>query len=148
MRVWRVSRHDGLDGEGGLLAPGRWHSRGRRVVYTADHPALAILEVLVHLEIDPAVPPNGYVLFEIDVPAALAIDDAAVPAASLGDPAVTRAIGDRWLAAMSGSVLRVPSAIAPKARNFLLNPAHADTAKIAVVGRTSDPFDPRLLRGA
>ena len=52
MRLWRISNHASLTGEGGLYASGRWHTRGQRVVYLADHPASALLEVMVHLEID------------------------------------------------------------------------------------------------
>ncbi|HXH47142.1 MAG TPA: RES family NAD+ phosphorylase [Bradyrhizobium sp.] len=52
MRIWRISNFDDLSGIGGLKTDGRWHDRGRHVVYAADHPASALLEVMVHLEID------------------------------------------------------------------------------------------------
>jgi RES domain-containing protein len=146
MRLWRVSRHDGLDGEGGLIVSGRWHSRGRRVVYAAEHPALAILETLVHLEIDPAAPPKGHFLFEIDLPVPPKPAVAKVPLSAFDDPAATRAIGDRWLAAAKSMALRVPSAAAPRAFNYVLNPAHPGFARARIVARTPEPFDPRLWR--
>lgn len=37
-------------GEGGLSGSGRWHRRGRPIVYTATHRSLAMLEILVHLD--------------------------------------------------------------------------------------------------
>ena len=36
-----------FDGTGGLHGSGRWHSRGRRIVYTASSESLAKLEALV-----------------------------------------------------------------------------------------------------
>jgi RES domain-containing protein len=60
-------------------------------------------------------------------------------------PAVTRDIGDRWLDGCSGALLQVPSVIVPRARNFLLNPAHPDAAKFVVGEVIHAPFDPRLL---
>ncbi len=46
MVVWPISNHLALDGSGGLRASGRWHSRGRRIVYCALNPATALLEAL------------------------------------------------------------------------------------------------------
>ena len=68
MWLWRISNHASLSGEGGLHASGRWHARGRRVVYLADHPASALLEVMVHLEIDAEDLPSHYQLLGVDVP--------------------------------------------------------------------------------
>jgi RES domain-containing protein len=52
MRLWRISNYADLSGEGGRRAEGRWHERGRPVVYLAEHAALALLETMVHLEIE------------------------------------------------------------------------------------------------
>jgi RES domain-containing protein len=147
MRLWRVSRHEALDGEGGMRAAGRWHSRGRRIVYAAEHPALAILEVLVHLEIEPAAPPRGYALFEIEIPARLRVERAKIASGMLDDESRTRALGDAWLARGATPLLRVPSAAAPHAFNYLINPAHAGAAACRVAGLTPEPFDLRLWRG-
>jgi RES domain-containing protein len=58
---------------------------------------------------------------------------------------VTRQIGDRWLDGCSSALLQVPSVIVPRARNFLLNPAHPGAANIVVVEVIHAPFDLRLL---
>ncbi|AVT78400.1 hypothetical protein RPPS3_43380 [Rhodopseudomonas palustris] len=50
MELWRISNYADLTGTGGLRASGRWHSRGRRIVYLADHPSSAVLEMLVHMD--------------------------------------------------------------------------------------------------
>ena len=65
MRLWRISNHVDLSGEGGRRAAGRWSHQGRRVVYLAEHPALAMLETLVHLEVDVEDLPSTYRLIEV-----------------------------------------------------------------------------------
>src|SRR4026209_2393149 len=100
MRLWRISNHATLSGEGGLYAAGRWHTRGRRVVYLADHPASALVEVMVHLEIDAEDLPAHYQLLGIDVPddvASTALAENELPDGWQQGSALTRAHGDRWL---------------------------------------------------
>lgn len=52
MELWRISNYADLSGEGGLRAAGRWHTRGKRIVYLTDHPASALLELLAHMDRD------------------------------------------------------------------------------------------------
>ncbi len=148
MRLWRISNRKSLAGEGGLRTPGRWHSRGQRIVYCASSPAAALLEVLVHLEVDLQGLPVRYRLFTIEAPADLRVDT--VPAGRLPPdwPSridTTRAIGDDWLADGSTPLLRVPSAIVPETVNFLLNPAHPAASRVVIVGDGQHVIDPRLL---
>jgi RES domain-containing protein len=51
VEVYRVCRriHAALDGEDAFRAGGRWNSPGKRMVYTAESVALAVLENLVHI---------------------------------------------------------------------------------------------------
>src|SRR5450432_3498136 len=100
MRLWRISNHANLSGDGGLYASGRWHSRGRRVVYLADHPASALVEVMVHLEIDAEDLPTHYQLLGVEVPddiAIMRVDEAGLPAGWREQTELTRARGDDWL---------------------------------------------------
>jgi RES domain-containing protein len=146
MEVWRISNYVDLSGSGGVRAGGRWHSRGKPIVYLADHPASAVLEMLVHMDRD--LLPATYRLLRVTVPEAVIgeiVGAEALPADWREHPAVTRGIGDRWLDGASSALLQVPSVIVPRARNFLLNPAHPDAANIAVVEVIHAPFDPRLL---
>jgi RES domain-containing protein len=148
MRLWRISSHATLSGDGGLYASGRWHSKGRRVVYLADHPASALLETLVHLEIDVEDFPTHYQLLAIDAPddiAVSAVDEASLPADWRAQALMTRARGDDWLSAGASALLRVPSAIVPAASNVLLNPAHADASGLSIAAVARTPFDPRLV---
>jgi RES domain-containing protein len=149
MILWRISNHASLDGRGGLQAPGRWHSRGSQIVYLADTPAAALLETLVHLELDYADLPPSYKLLKIEVP-----DDVAVMSLELNrlppdwntNLVATQALGDEWLAGGQTALLRVPSAVAPESWNVLLNPRHADAARARIVAQRQYPWDRRLLR--
>jgi RES domain-containing protein len=117
-------------------------------VYLADHPASALVEVMVHLEIDPEDLPTHYQLLGIEVPdgvAVTALAESELPDGWRQQIAVTRARGDEWLRAGATALLRLPSAIVPEATNYLLNPAHADAARISIASALSAPFDPRLM---
>jgi RES domain-containing protein len=151
MRLWRISAYSDLSGVGGLRASARWHTKGRRVVYLADHPASALLEILVHLEIDPDDLPTNYRVLRIDVPDDIAIIDIVPP----GLPknwrrrlSMTRRKGDAWLAAAPAALMRVPSVIMPDAFNVLLNPAHEDAHRIRIVSAIRLRFDRRLFQTA
>jgi len=59
---------------------------------------------------------------------------------------VSRAIGDAWLATGATAVLFVPSVIArPYEQNILLNPAHADFARLEMTAPRTVEWDARLL---
>jgi RES domain-containing protein len=151
MRLWRVSNHADLSGEGGLRVQGRWHERGQRVVYLSEHAALAVLERLVHLGVDPEDLPSHYQLLTIDVPDDVAVENLAEPevAARVADwrhaPEETRKLTRAWFRERRTALLRLPSVIVPDAFNHLLNPLHLDTARIAIVARQRVEFDVRLF---
>jgi RES domain-containing protein len=151
MRLWRVSNHADLSGEGGRRAEGRWHERGRPVVYLAEHAALALLETLVHLEIDPEDLPSHYQLLTVDVPDGVAIEEIAEAelAARIADwraaPDETRKLARAWFDERRTALLRVPSVIVPAENNYLLNPLHAVAKQITVVAQQKVQFDARLF---
>ena len=146
MELWRISNYADLSGVGGLRAAGRWHSQGRRIVYLADHPSSALLELLVHMDRD--LIPATYQLLRIDIPADMEIEAIAAGDLPLNwrrDTLASREIGDRWLDQSSSPLLQVPSAISEQGQNFLLNPAHPDAEKVIVADIFRAPFDARLL---
>jgi RES domain-containing protein len=148
VRLWRISDFADLSGQGGLLAPARWHSGRNRVVYLADHPASALLEVLVHLEVDADELPDVFQLLAIDAPdefAFEALERARLPENWARDFSVTGTIGDAWLKTARGPLLQVPSAIVPAAFNWLLNPLHPDAAAVRIGEVIRARFDPRLF---
>lgn len=116
----------------------------RRVVYLADHPASALIEILVHTDVD--LIPDSYQLLRVRLPADFTIGEIedGLPDEWKEHQSDTQAIGDRWLDGLSSATLRVPSAVIPKSFNYLLNPDHPDAGGLVITDIISAPFDPRL----
>ncbi len=152
MQVWRLVKtkyaRTAFDGEGARLYGARWSSVGTRVAYAASNSALAVLEVLVHLENVEVL--DSYSLVRASLPDALVT---ALPSASLPNgwnhwpaPPAVQAVGDAWVLANESLALEVPSAIVPGGSNLLINPAHKDFAKFVVERVERYRFDARLVR--
>lgn len=149
MHLYRISNHTSLDGDGGLHASGRWHTRGRPVVYCAPSPAVAVLEILVHLEVEAEDFPSSYQLLTIDVPddvSAAAVESSELPKDWWRNPSVTRSTGDKWLQSGRTPLLAVPCAIVPETSNYLLNPMHPDSSKVRLASIVTYRLDERLRR--
>jgi RES domain-containing protein len=119
------------------------------VVYCAASPAAALLEILVHFEIDMQDLPVRYRLLKIEAPDDLQVESVPVGRLPPDRPArteVTRRLGDGWLTKGSAALLSVPSAIVPETFNVLLNPTHRDANRIVIVQAGEHAFDPRLLK--
>ena len=139
MMVWRMyaSRYDPMDTAGAFLYGGRWHSRGTRVVYAAEHASLAVLETLIHAG-GRKIPPRS--LARIEIPDAVAIEPV-----EWMEFAKSQVFGDRWVEEERTAVLRVPSAAVNRLEsNFVLNPAHPEFSRIIVAGSEDFVFDPRF----
>lgn len=149
MVLWRISNHASLAGDGGMRASGRWHTRGHRVVYCSESPAAALLEILVHFEIEIRDLPARYRLLKLYAPDDLVVEDAHasdLPTDWLEQTDITRSLGDRWLQGDRSALLRVPSAVVPDTFNVLLNPRHERASEIRAVRVSEHAIDPRLLR--
>jgi RES domain-containing protein len=144
MQLWRISNFADLSGRGGLLGDGRWHRRGVSIVYCADHPSTALLEIMVHATRDTV--PDSYQLIEINVSDEFRMANATLRPGWETDPQFTRNLGSDFIAARKHALLKVPSAIMPKASNYLLNPEHGDARRISIANAYRYPFDSRLLK--
>ena len=152
IRAWRLvkSRYAAaaFDGEGARLNGGRWNSPGTLVAYACDSVALATLEVLAHLQSTAVL--ASYSLASVQFPIDLLeqVEVSALPARWRRYPASPelQAIGDRWVKDLRSAALRVPSAIIPSAHNYLLNPVHADFARVKIDPPQPFDIDPRLLK--
>ena len=127
-----------------------WHFAGQPVVYLAEHPALALLEIFVHMEIASVGQlPDGYQLLRVqvgdDLPIA-EIADTDVPSDWRQNPEWTRGAGTEWLQTETTAVLKVPSAVVPFAHNFLLNPAHPAADAVQIVDAMHVKHDSRILK--
>jgi RES domain-containing protein len=147
MVLWRISNYATLEGRGGLYASGRWHTEGRAIIYFAESPAGALVEAVVHLELDPAHFPRSYRLLKAEAPDDLAVKTITdLPRDWISNQITTRTIGDEWLALGKSLLLRVPSAILPETFNVLMNPAHPEAAGVRVLWHEEYPWDARLLK--
>ncbi|WP_326430364.1 RES family NAD+ phosphorylase (plasmid) [Stutzerimonas frequens] len=145
-KLWRISPFADLSGRGGVIASGRWHSAGRPVVYLAETPAGAMLETLVHLELDPEDVPDTYQLLRVELPEEASL----VIAGHLEegweeDHAITQTVGNQWLEEGESLLLQVPSAIMPHTRNYLMNPTHHEAGEVEFEAERWQ-FDKRLLK--
>jgi RES domain-containing protein len=151
MIAWRFSRHVGLDGQGGLVASGRWHTRGRRILYCAPDPATALLEVLVHSAVRTPEALEGFQFLKIEIPDEIALErlaDDLLPADWTQRLEITRDWGDRWLRQGSSAALLVRSVLVPETWNILVNPLHQDAVRIASLADIRFPLDARLVAAA
>jgi RES domain-containing protein len=142
MRGWRICRapYADLSGLGAEQFGGRWNSPGRPMVYAAEHPALAVVEVRVHLDLAPELLPDDYRL--------LAIDFADIEVETLAAlPDSPQEFGDGWIAEKRTPLLRVPSLIVLESFNLLLNPAHPRATAARIETLRPFRFDPRLWFG-
>ena len=107
MLLWRISNYADLIGTGGLLFPGRWHSAGRPIVYLAESPAGALVEILVHLDRDNL--PDRFQLIGVET-GDMTIEQAPPLIAGWeNDVRLSRAAGDEWRGAGRTAALRAPS---------------------------------------
>ena len=144
IEAWRLAKRryaSDLSGEGERRIGGRWNSVGLPVVYLADHPALALVEIRAHLAVPYDSLPDDYVILRVALP-----DEPPEKVPAM--PSDARATGDERLCSERTAVLRVPSAIVPQATNLLLNPKHSLAASAKIISAEPFKFDPRLWHGA
>ncbi len=130
---------------GANLYGGRWNHKGTPLIYSAETRALCALEVLVNSD----ELADDYVAISIEIPNDLSIrivtiDD--LPTGWNSNLAIdaTRDIGTDWAKVLTTAVLSVPSAVIPRERNYILNPAHPDFARIHFSSPEPFYFDERL----
>lgn len=150
-KSWRITKTKYLEkafsGEGAWLFGGRWNSKGQRLVYTAEHASLAVLEVLVHLESSLPLPVYSLIQVEFEDGMIERLELSELPrnwrrGSSL---AATQLIGDKWIEERRSLALAVPSAILPIETIYLINPEHPDFDKISAHKPQAFSFDDRLL---
>ena len=151
MLVWRLVRRRHLEstltGDGARRFGGRWNSKGVALIYTSESLELALLEALVHVDLD--LLPRDY--WQV----CLELDDALVgelprrpPKGWDAAPPYRRAVqsvGDRWVRSVTSLALRVPASVLPERFNVLINPAHADLPRVREVHRERLVWPRRLI---
>jgi RES domain-containing protein len=151
--VWRICKAGrkatAFDGEGARRYPGRWNHKGVPIVYCASSLALASLEYFVHLDSDDW--PDDLVAIRAEVPGDVpfeSVDPRTLPRKwrEIPAPVALQVLGSEWASASRTVALNVPSAIIPSEVNVLLNPKHADLARVVVHAPEPFAFDPRMRK--
>lgn len=148
MVLWRISNYESLDGTGGLYVAGRWHTKGRPILYCTLNPSTALLEILVHIEIDSEDQPDHFQVLRIEGPDSLSLETITVdslPQNWAEDLNVTQTVGDRWLAEKRSLLLKVPSVLVPETWNVLVNPQHSESGLLKITRVYKHPLHARLL---
>lgn len=153
MIAWRLTkrkyatRERLLGGSGAKSAGGRWNRLGLAVVYASTTSSLALLEMLVHLELQDM--PQSLVAAQIVVPNDLKPKEIAIEQLSprwreVGDAQCVQ-LGSQWIESMRSLALLVPSAVNPLEKNLLLNPGHHAIERCTIGEIVPLSYDPRLI---
>jgi RES domain-containing protein len=134
-----------FSGTGSQNVTGRWHTKGKLVVYTSMSASLAALEVLVHWQ--PIFNSQAFVLCCATIPKSCV--DSKYKSIDLSDPAngqtSTQGHGDQWISSSSTLALEVPSVIISSEFNYIINPMHPDFNKLTIITTKDFSFDQRLI---
>jgi RES domain-containing protein len=148
-RLVRQARaSDAFSGEGARRFGGRWNPKNIPAVYGSEHLSLAVLEFRVNQAgFDPD---DQYVYFPFEFDEALVESVETPPVDWLkrfkedGSITAAQVFGEEWFQQKRSAILSAPSAVIGIERNFVLNPSHADFAKIAIGAASKLDLDPRL----
>lgn len=134
-----------LDGEGSRIYGGRWNFIGNPMVYASCQLSLALLELLVHTDID--LIPEDLVSLKIDIPEHVSQETMMLPKNwhKHRDDNLLKHMGTQWLTQKRSAVLLVPSIIVPNEKNVLINPLHADIKHIHTIEKNKFQLDERLF---
>lgn len=152
IKAWRLCKRSrvasAFDGRGAAQNPGRWNGSGVAVVYTAESRSLASLEVLVHTEDTQVLAAVNWAMIPVTIDESLIeiLQTMPVDWHRLPAPLSTREVGTRWVAESRSAVLQVPSIVMDGEFNYILNPRHADFARLEIGEPSAFSFDPRLGR--
>lgn len=159
LRAWRIYDHnavhaqvrgfDPLSGTGGLHRSGRWHHKGRPILYAASNASLALLEVLVH-ETSQSFRERTLLHLEFENDAEFVTHERLVRLLADAPPSEpekgTREFGAQWLKEQRSLALIVPSIVMPYEQNIIVNPAHPLAESLKVVRSDVMGLDQRLVR--
>ncbi|MCQ4166294.1 RES family NAD+ phosphorylase [Tahibacter harae] len=154
MIVWRVIRREFADAplsvEGAKSWPGRWHSAGTAILYTASTESLALLEKFVHLALELRSIPH--IKLKIELPPGAVVEEmeslaAGAPDWRSDDPSAARAFGDEWARTAKSLGLSVPSVLSSSERNVLLRAASPLYEKLQIVSADEFLYDERMWKG-
>ena len=150
MRAYRIGSqsHPLLDGTGAATTEtARWNSRGRFVIYAAEHYATTLLEKAAQL--NTLRIPKTLVYIEIAVPPDCRVEEVGVDDVTgwnADEKRASQRFGDQWYDEGRSLVLLVPSLAAPGLeRNVLINQRHPEFTRVTASAALPVACHPRLL---
>lgn len=137
-----------LDGAGAAASDSaRWNSKGRYVIYAAEHYATALLEKAAQL--NSVKIPRTLVYVRINIPPDATMEEVRLddrPGWDSDDKTASRRFGDRWYDEHRSLILLVPSLAAPGLeRNVLINQQHAEFSGVTISASEPVRCHPKLL---
>lgn len=143
-----VYRHE-LSGKGAEKYGGRWNSKGRQIIYTAESRALCTAEIAVHTPL--GIVPKNFYLQSIELPDTIGMNE--IKSSQLTNDwrnfpheVSTKKIGDTFILESEYLVLKVPSAVIQDEYNYLINPLHRNYSNVKLVTIEEFRFDKRLFQ--
>lgn len=127
-----------LSGQGAANEGGRWNNEGVFALYTSESRALAMLELLVHVD-DTELPPNLFIMtIEVDDTATLyEIPDIDLPANwRIIENIALKMMGEKLFKEKKYIGIKARSAVMPQEYNVILNPLfprYYDLVKVVAV---------------
>lgn len=110
--------------------PCRWNTETCPIIYASEHYSTAMLEKLVHA--NGVLPPNQHYI-RITIPNGVSYEffqTARHPGWDAKNEEICKTFGETWYLEQRSALLLVPSIPARLERNILINPLHADSARI------------------
>lgn len=150
MDAYRIGSptHPLLDGAGAAATDSaRWNSRGRYIIYAAEHYATAVLEKAAQLNTIRI--PRTLRYIRITVPAGVSVEEVRLqdlPEWDSDERTTSQLFGNRWYDEQRSLILLVPSLAAPGLeRNVLINQRHPEFDRIVASDAEPIRCHPRLL---
>jgi len=148
--AYRISSpaHPLLDGKGAAgTDDARWNSKGRYIIYAAEHYATALLEKAAQL--NSVKIPRTLVYVRINVPPDATVEEVRlgdVPGWDSDDKTASQGFGDHWYDEQRSLILLVPSLAAPGLeRNVLINRWHPQFGRLTSSDAEPIRCHPKLL---
>lgn len=156
MELFRITKAKYLENYSGrgksFLEGARWNKAGQPVLYFAQSPSVAQLEMSHYLP-SPQLVPKSYRLgiYSIDGASVTVFDRSKLPQDwdDFPYPQSTQEIGGKWLESNSGSIFLVPSTAVTGGRENIavVNPLHPEISKIRLIGTENKIYSDRTFIG-
>lgn len=131
--------------DGSRVRPGRWNTANSPLIYTSENYSLALLEKLAYAN---GVFPQNQYFVEVTLPNLVSYDDFdpySHPGWDSDPPTISRQYGEAWQQSAQSLLLRVPSVIARREYNWLINPTHPEFNQVRPSIHTRVYWNSRLF---